>query len=139
MGGRLISLALRSVSQSGLLVGWTLRIGPPRRPLVLSRMSGMFTGMSLGRFLKGLFWLLGMLPLGSSVDDFWSIWSGNAEEGLFRAYSQAGGPTGCSAFLGKGLLRIRSRRQSGDEVDVHCAQYFVNSSFAPVVCCERDP
>ena len=26
----------------------------------------------------------------SSVDDFWSIWSRNAEAGLFRAYSQAG-------------------------------------------------
>ena len=30
---------------------------------------------------------------GSSVDDFWSIWSRSAEEGLFRSYSQAGGPT----------------------------------------------
>ena len=37
-----------------------------------------------------------------SVDDFWSIWSRNAEAGLFRAYFQAGGPTeaGSSAFLG---------------------------------------
>ena len=49
---------------------------------------------------------------GSSVDDFWSIWSCNAEAGLFRAFSLAGGPTdaGSSAFLGRGLLRIRSRR-----------------------------
>ena len=88
----------------------------------------------------------------SSVDDFWSIWSRNAEAGLFRAYSQAGGPTeaGSSAFLGRGLLRIRNRRlggraaggksssrlhlvSHGDEVDVHCAQYFVNSSFSPVL------
>ena len=30
----------------------------------------------------------------SSVDDFWSIWSKNAEAGLFRAYSKAGGPSG---------------------------------------------
>ena len=29
----------------------------------------------------------------SSVDDFWSIWSRSAEEGLFRAYSLSGGPT----------------------------------------------
>ena len=41
----------------------------------------------------------------SSVDDFWSIWSRNAEAGSFRAYSHAGGPTqaGSSAFLGRGL------------------------------------
>ena len=29
----------------------------------------------------------------SSVDDFWFIWSSNAELGLFRAYSVVGGPT----------------------------------------------
>ena len=88
----------------------------------------------------------------SSVDDFWSIWSSNAEAGLFRAYSQAGRPTvaGISAFLGRGLLRILSRRlggraaggtsssrlyrvSHGDEVDVHCAQYFVTSSLSPVL------
>ena len=87
----------------------------------------------------------------SSVDDFWSIWSCSAEAGLFRAYSLAGGPTaaGSSAFLGRGLLRIRSRRlggraaggtasswlyrvSHGDDVDEHCAQYFVNSSLSPV-------
>ena len=80
----------------------------------------------------------------------------NAEEGLLRAYSRAGGPTeaGSSAFLGRGLLRIRSRRlggravgsrgssrlywaSHGDEVDVHCAQYFVNSSLVPVVLFRR--
>ena len=54
----------------------------------------------------------------SAVDDFWSIWSSNAEAGLFRAYSLAGGPTtaGSSAFLGRGLLRIRSRRLRGRAV-----------------------
>ena len=31
----------------------------------------------------------------SSVDDFWSIWSCNAEAGLFRAYSLAGGSYCC--------------------------------------------
>ena len=86
----------------------------------------------------------------SSVDDFWTIWSGSAEVGLFRAYSKAGGlnEAGSAAFLGRGLSRIRSRRlggravggrgsgrlyraSHGDEVDVHCAQYFVNSSLAP--------
>ena len=88
----------------------------------------------------------------SSVGDCWSIWSRSAEEGLFRVYSQAEGPTvaGSSAFLGRGLLRIRSRRlggraaggtvfsrlyrvSQGDEVDVHCAQYFVHSSLSPVL------
>ena len=92
----------------------------------------------------------------SSVDDFWSIWSRNAEAGLFRACSQAGDPTeaGSSAFLGRGLLRIRSRRlggraaggnssnrlyriSHGDEVDEHCAQYFVNSSLSPVLLFRR--
>ena len=88
----------------------------------------------------------------SSVDDFWTIWSKSAEAGLFRAYSGAGGPTeaGSAAFLGRGLLRIRSGRLGGravggrgsgklyrvsqsDEVDVHCAQYFVN--IFPCSCC----
>ena len=85
-----------------------------------------------------------------------SIWSKNAEAGLFRAYSLAGGPTaaGSSAFLGRGLLRIRSRRLGGravggtgssrlyracqnDEVDKHCAQYFVNSSLSRVLLFRR--
>ena len=97
----------------------------------------------------------GMLPLGLLLMIF-AIWSRSAEEGLFRAYSQAGGPTvaGSSAFLGRGLLRIRSRRlggraaggtvsrrlyrvSQGDEVDVHCAQYFVHSSLSPVLLFRR--
>ena len=76
--------------------------------------------------------------------------------GLFRAYSLAGGPAvaGSSAFLGRGLLRIRCRRRGGraaggtswsrlyrvshgDEVDEHCAQYFVNSSLSPVLLFRR--
>ena len=82
--------------------------------------------------------------------------SSGAELGLFRAYFKGGGPTeaGSSAFLGRGLLRIRSRRlggravggrgssrlyrvSQGDEVDVHCAQYFVNSYLAPVLLIRR--
>ena len=92
----------------------------------------------------------------SAVDDFWSIWSRNAEAGLFRAYALAGGPTdaGSSAFLGRGLLRIRSRRLGGravggtnssrlyracqsDEVDRHCAQFFINSSLSLVLLFRR--
>ena len=92
----------------------------------------------------------------SAVDDFWSIWSKNAEAGLLNAYSLAGGPTdaGSSAFLGRGLLRIRSRRLGGravcctvssrlyrvcqdDEVVKHCAQHFINSSLSPVLLFRR--
>ena len=66
------------------------------------------------------------------------------------------GPTeaGSSAFMGRGLLRTRSRRLGGravggsgagrlyrvnqsDEVDVQSAQYFVNSSLAPVLLFRR--
>ena len=56
----------------------------------------------------------------SAVDDFGSIWSSNAEAGLFRAYALAGGPTnaGRSAFLGRGLLRIRSRRLEAELLEV---------------------
>ena len=92
----------------------------------------------------------------SAVDDFWSIWSSNAEAGLFRAYSLAGGPTaaGSSAFLGRGLLRIRSMRLGGravcgtgssrlyracqsDDVDRRCAQFLINSSLSPVLLFSR--
>ena len=76
--------------------------------------------------------------------------------GFVRAYALAGGPiaAGSSAFLGRGLLRIRSRRLGGravggtgssrlyrtcqnDEVDKHCAQFFVNSSLSPVLLFRR--
>ena len=92
----------------------------------------------------------------SSVDDLWSFGSRSAEDGLIRAHSKAGGPTeaGSTTFLGRGLPRIHSRRpggravggsgsgrlhraSQGDEVDVHCAQYFVNSSLAPFVLFRR--
>ena len=54
----------------------------------------------------------------SSVDDFWSIWSTDAEVGLSRACCLAGGPTatGSPAFLGRGLLRIPRRRPGGRAV-----------------------
>ena len=84
----------------------------------------------------------------SSVHDFLV----DLEPGLFGAYCRAGGPTeaGSAAFSGRALLCIRSRRlggravggrgsgrlkraRQGDEVDVHCAQYFLNSS--PCSCC----
>ena len=54
----------------------------------------------------------------SAVDDFWAIWCKSAEEGFFRAYSKAGGPTeaGSATFFGRGLLRIRCRRLGGRAV-----------------------
>ena len=145
-------LALLYASLFGLLVGWTLLIGPPRRPLVLSRMSGDVYRDELGVVPDEVVLALRGAASRSSVDDFWTIWSRNAEAGLFRAYSKAGGPTvaGSSASLGRGLLRIRNRRlggraaggkastwlyrvSRGDDVDVHCTQYFVNSTLSPVL------
>ena len=52
------------VNRSGLPVGWTLLMGPPRQRLVLSRMSGMFVGMSLGWFQLRLYLFFGMRPPG---------------------------------------------------------------------------
>ena len=54
----------------------------------------------------------------ASVDDFWFTWSRHAEAGLSGAYSWSGGPTeaGSAAFLGRGLLRIRSRPRRGRAV-----------------------
>ena len=60
MLGWLMLLARRCVSRSGLLVGWILLKGLLRRLLVLSRMSGMYTGRSMGWFLLRLCLLLGM-------------------------------------------------------------------------------
>ena len=67
-----------------------------------------------------------------------------AEEGLFRAYCRAGGPTaaGIDAFFGSSAVRVRRRRLGGnsvgggcqgDVVDASSAQFFVNSSLAPVL------
>ena len=91
----------------------------------------------------------------SDVGDFWSLWSKNAEAGLFSAYRRAGGPTaagGHAFFLGRGLLLIRSRRlggrggsgagrlkrvSQGDDVDAEGAPLFVNSSLAPLLLFRR--
>ena len=62
--GWLTLRALLYASLFGLFVGWILLIGPPRRLLVLSRMSGTLTGTNLGWFLRRLFLLLGVLSLG---------------------------------------------------------------------------
>ena len=67
MRGWLILLVRRCASRSGLLVGSTLRIGPPRRLLVLFGMSGMSMERSLGWFQRMLYLSLGMRSR-SSVD-----------------------------------------------------------------------
>ena len=137
-------LALRFVSRSGLLAGLTLPIVSPLWKLVLSRMLGVFPGKNLGLYLLMQFLLLGMRFPGL----VWMIFGPSGARVLrlvyFGAYCRAGGSTaaGNSAFIGRGLLRIRRRRlggravggrgssrlfrvSHGDEVDVHCAQYFV--------------
>ena len=48
MPGWLTLLVQLYVSLFDLLVGWILLIGPPRRPPVWFRMSGIFIGRSLG-------------------------------------------------------------------------------------------
>ena len=58
--GWLMLLARLFVNLSGLLVGWILLISPPRRLLVLFKMSVMFIGMSL---LLMIFGLLGVVML----------------------------------------------------------------------------
>ena len=82
--GWLTLLALLSVSLFGLLVGWTLLIDPPRRPLVLSWMFGDVYRDELGVVPDEVVLALRCAVAGSSVDDFWSIWSCSAEAGLFR-------------------------------------------------------
>ena len=91
----------------------------------------------------------------SDVDGFWIAWSKGADEGLFRAYCRAGGPTAAEvdAFFGWGAVRIRRRRLSGksvggsrgtgasrlyrvrqgDVVDASSAQFFVDSPLARVL------
>ena len=65
-------LARLLVSPFGLRAGWIFLIGLLRRPLVLFRMSGIFTGMCLELFLMMLFSAVGDAVSRSAVDDFWS-------------------------------------------------------------------
>ena len=107
-------------------------------------MLGMFIGRSRAAYDR------------SGVDDFWSAWRSGAEESLFRAYCRSGGPFAGNPqiYLGRDKLRVRIRRlgglsaggscssrlyrvSQGDEVDTRAAQYFVNSSLAPVLLFRR--
>ena len=143
--------------QFGPLVGLILLTGLLLRFLELFKMLGRFMERKeLMGVPHGLFLLLREAYDCASVDDFWDVWSAGAEEGLFRAYCRAGGPVagGAQRYLGRGRLRVRRRRlggrsvggvgssrlyrvSQGDDVDVSSAQYFVNSSLAPVILFRR--
>ena len=144
------------VSPCGLHAGWTL---PDRSSSSSSRVVQDVWDVYrdvLGAVPGDVVLALRDAASRSAVDDFWFLWSKNAEAGLFRAHALAGGPitAGSSAFLGRGLLHIRSRRLEGravggmgssrlyrisqcDEVDKHCAQFFVNSSLSSVLLFRR--
>ena len=150
-------LALLFVSLSGLHVGWL--VTPDKSSSSSTRVVQDVWDVyrdELGVVPEEVVMALRDAASRSSVNDFWTIWSRNGELGLFRAYSKAGGPVvaGSCAFLGRGLLPIRSRRlggravggrgssrlyriSQGDEVNVHCAQYFVSSPLAPVLIFRR--
>ena len=91
----------------------------------------------------------------SCVDEFWNVWSAVAEAGLLGACQRARGPvsSGLQAFVGLSDLQIWRRLggraagsrgasklcrvSRGDDLDVSSAQYFVNSSLAPVLLLTR--
>ena len=142
MRGWLMSLARLLVGLSGLLAGWILLIDSSSSSRVVQDVWDVYRDV-LGVVPDEVVRSLRDAATGTAIDDFWSIWSTNAEAGLFRAYTLAGGPiTGDSAvFLGRGSLRIRHRRlggkavggrgssrlyrvSHGDEVDSNCAQFF---------------
>ena len=132
-------LAWRYVNRSGLLVCWILLIGPPRQLLVLSKISRVFLGMSLEWFQLRLYLLLGMRPPGL----LWMIFGLLGVVMVRRVYSglilrlvvplRLGAlpfwADVCYVCWWQGIWLV--------EVDVHCAQYFVNSSPPPVVLFRR--
>ena len=103
-----------------LLVGSLLIRSSSSASRVVQDVRDVYLGMSLGWLLMRLCLLLGIRFSRSSVDDFWSLWSKSAElASFFRAYyPRTGGPTEAdsAAFLGRGLVRIRSRRLGGRAV-----------------------
>ena len=85
-------LARLLVSPSGLHAGWTL---PDRSSSSSSRIVQDVWDVyreELGVVPDDVVLALRDAASKSAVDDFWSIWSGSAEAGLFRAYALAWGP-----------------------------------------------
>ena len=93
----------------------------------------------------------------SDVDGFWHAWSKGAEEALFQTYCRVGGPTTAESTLFFDRRAVRFRRLGGKSVgggrgtgasrlyrasqgavvDASSAQFFVNSSLAPVLLFRR--
>ena len=83
--------------------------------------------------------------LSPDVDRALGIWCNAADNCLFQAYKEAGGPCpqGDPLFLGRGKVVIRTRLVGGrvparihgsakaDEVDSISCHAFINSSLAP--------
>ena len=104
----------------------------------------------LGVFPDEVVLALGDAVSRSCVDDFWSIWSRSAElgftSGLFQSWRShcklAALPflvEVCYGFVA-GVWEAKmlaDRVSQGGEVDVHCAQFFVNSSLVPVLLFRR--
>ena len=154
MGGRLILLALRSVSRSAPACWFDTPDWSSSSVARVVQDAWDVYRDELAAVPPDVVLALRDAVSMSSVDDFWIIWSKSAEAGLFGAYCGGRTEAGSSAFLGRGQLRIRSGRLGGravgrsgasrlyrvsqsDEVDVQSAQYFVNSSLAPVLLFRR--
>ena len=152
MPGWLMLLARLCVNLSGLPVCWILLIGPPRRQLGFSRMSGMKTGMNSVRFLEMLCLLVGVLSLVHMLMIFGLFGVGALRRGSFGLILEPVVPLmlavlpflveGCNRRLGGRAVGSRGssrlyRASHDDEVDKHCAQFFVNSSLSPVLLFRR--
>ena len=143
-------------SLCGPHAGLTLLIGLLHLYLVLFRMLGLCTKMKLVLYLLRLYLLCGMRCQGLRLMIFGPFGARLRRLVSLGRVVGRGGSTaaGSPAFLGRGLLRIRSWchggkavggmgssglfwASQGDEVDVHCSHYFVNSSLAPVVLFRR--
>ena len=84
-----------------VLASFCIRIGPPLRLHVLSRMLGVLIGMSLGFVPPDVVPALRDAVPGLVLMICGPIWSKSAEAGLFSACCRAGGPAeaGSSAFM----------------------------------------
>ena len=155
--GWLMFLAPLLVSLSGLPVGWILLIGLLHLLLVVVQDVWDVYRDVLGVVPEQVIHALRDAASRSSVDDFWTIWSKNAEAGLLHAYTLAGGPIGLLAILSF-LLGVVYVFVVGDlvvtllvvgaladfivllmvmKLIVNCAQCFVHSSLSPVLLFRR--
>ena len=154
VSGLLRYLVLGSLSWFGLLAGLMLLMGLLLLPLRLSRIFGTFIQGKWELLLRTLSWRSDLLLIGVVQMSFGNVWSTGAEAGLlwriigqvaqllpvFRhlsageRYASGGGDSG-AGLLGVAVRLYRVRQE--DEVGVASAQYFVNSSLAPVLLFRR--